>query len=1297
MANINEEARIPVYINDEQAKSALKNLTAEADKWRRKMYEAMSSGDLKGMKDAERELKNVNKQVSQLKREAFDVNKILSNMSSASARDLEKAIQALNREMKGLNRNTKEYTDKKAQLQQLRSELYGVNREIREQRGLFSKTADFVNRYWSVISGAALTLVGIKASIDQATQAFGNFEERVDNLSSLTGLAGEDLEWLQQQAKDLSVSTLEGGIRVKQGAQDIIDAFTKTGSARSELLKNKEALVDVTKEAIILSNASKEELQPSIEALTMVLNQYNEKATESRRIVNALAAGSLEGAGEIPYLTTGIEKSGTVAADADIKIETLVATLETLAPRISQAEIAGRSLKGVILDMQTGADDINPKIVGWTTALENLAKKNLSVTQLTKIFGTENITTAKILLNNIEELKKYEAAVTGTNTAVEQANINTDNRNAKLAQAKNKLENVRIELGEKLAPAMTFSTNSSTYLLKALAGIVSIFFKYGSAIITVTSGVVAYAVATKLAVIWKERENKATLANIVAGKLQAIAYHAQFAAIALYNAAVALLRGNLAKASIQFRAFSAALMANPIGLITGMVVALGFALYSLSGRLTTAQKVQKAVNDVSIDAQKNIVEEKLKLEQLLKIARNEKLSKETRLKAIKDINEMSPEYLRNLTLEKINTDEAKKATDLYTESLLKNAKAQAAKEKLVEIEKQLIDLQNGEGAEPNFWQKTWNGIVSGGNAAVFAVRNANTALDNLNKKEKELIETRNKLTDSYLKEDAGSTSTSGGNGGGGGEDEQAQDLIALKEKELANAKAIIATTPAEVAARNRKVEAIQNEINKLNQLGTSKEGKAEDPIIKNKIEALDAAYAAEKALINRNHLEGKISEDQYNAELLQAELKFYAEKLKIYKVGSKEYEEAVNKGLELQVQIDKTIKDLLLKAEKELADAKIENISDAILQEEEKELQRWANEKAAIEKQILDKENLSQDEIKLNETIYAILEEGEKQHQKRMRKLKSGKNIGDLENLVEAAAPVDENFSTPDQQQAFFNARLALIQAQYEKEKELAGKNKAALLAADKKYQRDSYQVKSDQIDAEFALTETRIAAAQNYVSMLAGVVDQESALGKALFLFNQGLAIGEVWINIAKANAKAIAASPLTLGQPWVGINTTQGAIQTGVILAQTIAKFTKGKAEGGYTEPGGKYEPAGIVHKGEYVIPQEGVNNTAIRPIIDIMEIARRNGNLARLDLRPVVQLMGQQKQLYTGGFAAAVSASPAANPAQSYPTTIIDVEKFDRAVEKLINYKPELVLTEVHRRLKKLENKYEQSKLT
>jgi len=481
---------------------------------------------------------------------------------------------------------SKEYIASAVQIKRLDAILQKHRAELRKTGSSWmsiSKIADTFNKYQSLFIGFMGSFAGVVLGVKAAVQSFNDFEERVSNLSALTGLAGDDLKWLSDQAKELSVSTLEGGIIVTQSAKDVVDAFTKVGSARPELLKNKEALVEVTKNAMILSSASKEELQPSIEALTMVMNQYNTSADQARRIINTIAAGSKEGAGEIPYITQAFEKAGTVAADAGISIETLVATIETLAPRITQPEIAGRSLKGVLLDLQTGSDDTNPAIVGLATALENLGKKNLSITELTKKFGVENITTAKILINNVGELKKYEAAVTGTNVAIEQAAINTDNNNAKLANAKNRISLISIDLGQKLAPAYAGIISKSSMLLKSIVTLVDFSIKYGRQILVVSSAIAGYTIAVKVAASWD---------SIHYGFLVA-----KTAIIKAYSYGVKLLTGEITLATAAQRTWNLVQKANPIGLIVGLLTAAATAFILFRNKVEPAIEVQRKFND----------------------------------------------------------------------------------------------------------------------------------------------------------------------------------------------------------------------------------------------------------------------------------------------------------------------------------------------------------------------------------------------------------------------------------------------------------------------------------------------------------------------------------------------------------------------------------------------------------------------------------------------------------------------------------------------------------------------------
>ncbi len=69
-----------------------------------------------------------------------------------------------------------------------------------------------------------------------------------------------------------------------------------------------------------------------------------------------------------------------------------------------------------------------------------------------------------------------------------------------------------------------------------------------------------------------------------------------------------------------------------------------------------------------------------------------------------------------------------------------------------------------------------------------------------------------------------------------------------------------------------------------------------------------------------------------------------------------------------------------------------------------------------------------------------------------------------------------------------------------------------------------------------------------------------------------------------------------------------------------KTATSKTKDFSVGGYTSPGDKLEPAGIVHAGEYVIPQEGVKNPALQPVINLMEFARQRGQLHQLNLNSI-----------------------------------------------------------------------------
>lgn len=133
------------------------------------------------------------------------------------------------------------------------------------------------------------------------------------------------------------------------------------------------------------------------------------------------------------------------------------------------------------------------------------------------------------------------------------------------------------------------------------------------------------------------------------------------------------------------------MLSNPAVALTTVLAALISTLVIFGKETDKATKAQEAINEVSSEARKKFELEKNKLQELIKVASDETRSKVDREKAIRRINEISPEYLGNISLETIKTKEGQKAIEDYIAMLDKKAEAQAVQSKLDELFKQKLD------------------------------------------------------------------------------------------------------------------------------------------------------------------------------------------------------------------------------------------------------------------------------------------------------------------------------------------------------------------------------------------------------------------------------------------------------------------------------------------------------------------------------------------------------------------------------------------------------------------------------
>lgn len=699
-----DKVQLEIVIKGDKTRAEIAKLEAQSKELSKALKKLPQDSDEFIKKSAE--LKQVQNRMDQLRNEI--------GLTGMTMRELRNRSRELNLALNNMDPRTPRYKE-------LRAELDKVNLRMRELKGnsqaagfSFKKMADGFNRYMGIFAAISASIIGVVFSMRKMIDAFDEYQQKVANLGAITGLAGDDLEWLSNKAKEMSTSVTESGVRITKSADDIIDAYTKVGSKRPELLQNKEALAEVTEQALILAEAGQMDLNTAIEAVTASLNQFNLETDQSGRIINTLAAGSLEGSAGIASLTASMKNAGTVSDDSNLSLEQTVAWLEVLASKQIENEEAGTKFRGAMLKLKqagvgyaSGQFDVRDALIEVNQQLSSVGSAMERDALIQKTFGQENVTVGTIMLKNIDTFDTLTTKITDTSVATEQAIKNTSTHKAELEQAKNRAHLMAIELGERLAPIMTFSTNAATMFLKGLMKLPSIIRENRVLIIALGTALLAYkakqieATLTKAAswVKWRAmliQERIETTKTTYAKKL------AEIQDQKLFKGARILQKG--------FQKLYAVIKMNPWGAVIVAVGAIITAFVALSNSFTSITASQKAFNEANKKAAEIASEETSQLRLLVFQIKNTKQGTDERKAAIDKLNQSYGQYMPNLLNENSTYKELIASLIEINNQIQQKAKLQAYEEALTQAYKdQLSVKQELDDANKREAEGTWVG------------------------------------------------------------------------------------------------------------------------------------------------------------------------------------------------------------------------------------------------------------------------------------------------------------------------------------------------------------------------------------------------------------------------------------------------------------------------------------------------------------------------------------------------------------------------------------------------------------
>ena len=324
---------------------------------------------------------------------------------------------------------------------------------------------------WNTLEGKIVAfnnltqyIEGFNRTVSESFAPGASLNASLADLSAISGEAGEGLKRIEEYAR-ASAKTFGGS------AANSVESYKLLLSQLSpELTKVPKALQAMGDNISILSKTMGGDTTAAAEVLTTAMNQYGislsdpmEASRKMAEMMNIMAAAGKEGSSELPTIKVALEQCGMAAKAAGVQFAETNAAIQVLDKAGKKGAEGGVALRNVLSVLSQGRflpKDVQEELTAAGVNINALTDKSKTLEErlallkgvmndtalFTKLFGRENSNAAMALVQGTDEIGRYKAAITGTNTAVEQAQIIMESYPEKLSRVRAKFDDLKISL-----------------------------------------------------------------------------------------------------------------------------------------------------------------------------------------------------------------------------------------------------------------------------------------------------------------------------------------------------------------------------------------------------------------------------------------------------------------------------------------------------------------------------------------------------------------------------------------------------------------------------------------------------------------------------------------------------------------------------------------------------------------------------------------------------------------------------------------------------------------------------------
>ena len=614
------------------------------------------------------------------------------------------------------------YDEYKRNIKEVGSEIEHLTEQTEEMthsaENGFASVFKNIKGIYSNLSEWAGKLVSF---MEPYVEAYAKLDDAMTNVSKYTGLTREEVKQLNEEFRKMDTRTPTEklnalaadagrlGITSKEAIKDFVEAADIINVALGEDL-GEDAVKEIGKLAEMFGTTNTMGLRGAMLATGSAINTLAQSSSASERYLMDFTS-RLSGAANQAKMTQAEVLGFASVLDQNKQQVEMSATamqklmMDMFTEPAKYAKLAGMSVKDFSDLLKNDANE------ALLTFFETLNRKG-GLSDLAPIFDKLGLDGARasgvisVLAKNIDDVRKEQelantAFQEGTSVINEAAAVN-GNAAAQLEKAKKKMEDARAELGKKLIPLLTKLYN----LLSSTAGF---FTKHAGLVKTVSISVGTYVTVLGLAII----KEKALVSWLKVKNTLIIIQNKAMAAAALVTNALALasakLSGNTIKAAQAQKALNAAMAANPFGLIAAAVTALAAAFAKIAKNASEAKRIE---DEFMAQANESYVAEETRIKILTSIIDSENVSRDEKLKAIKKLQEIIPDYFADLDEEGKKLRDNKKAIEEYLEKYKKRLELEAKKKTFESYQTQANEWRTRSNEEKeaydngNWWDRS---------------------------------------------------------------------------------------------------------------------------------------------------------------------------------------------------------------------------------------------------------------------------------------------------------------------------------------------------------------------------------------------------------------------------------------------------------------------------------------------------------------------------------------------------------------------------------------------------------------